>query len=302
MTNTVAVIAGRFQLAELHAGHQHLIETALSKHDAVLILVGVHQGQPTDRNPLDFATRANMLRGAYPQCVVDAIADARTNQHWSQQLDALVKKHFPDHEPVLVGSRDSFLSSYEGSAKKQYIEPLADISATAVRNQVTVEDSPAFRNGVIHAITKQRFPTAYPVVDVAILHTTAPLVLLGRKADETKWRFVGGFVDPTDVSLEAAVRREVREEVGAIEIADITYRASMPINDFRYRGTSDGIISTFFTATYIFGAPQASDDLEEVRWFEITKLTHVLTSQHLAFVEVLNNLIKENHYDSESFQ
>lgn len=73
--------------------------------------------------------------------------------------------------------------------------------------------------------------THFPRVDPAVImlvHDGGELALLGRGPQWNPGRFstLAGFVEPGE-TLEAAVAREVHEEVG-VEIADIRYVASQP--------------------------------------------------------------------------
>ncbi len=91
-------------------------------------------------------------------------------------------------------------------------------------------------------------------------------ILLARKPGEKAYRLIGGFVDPSDGSMEAAARREVMEEAH-IEIGAPEYVGSFHVDDWRYRNEVDQIITTVFVAPYTFGAIQPDDDIEELRWF-----------------------------------
>ncbi|MDO8504789.1 MAG: NUDIX domain-containing protein, partial [Candidatus Liptonbacteria bacterium] len=82
-----------------------------------------------------------------------------------------------------------------------------------------------------------------------------------------------------DPSLEAACRREVGEETG-VEIDGMEYVGSFRIDDWRYRGREDKMLSAFFAATYIFGHPKAEDDIEEVRWVPLALLPDCLIESH----------------------
>lgn len=292
----IGVIIGRFQVPALHAGHRYLIDTAKERHAEVLVLVGVHVGQPTERDPLNYELREELIAETYPTITTKAVFNKSSDSEWSKQVDRLVAEVANGREAVLYASRDSFASHYSGRYPIEELPELPGISGTKLRAEVSSADRTgtgreSFRCGVIYSVTKTRFPTTYPTVDVAILHTAKPLVLLGRKPGEDKWCFVGGFVDPTDRTLEAAVRREVREEVGDIEIDDFRYICSSRINDFRYRNSQDGITTTFFTASYIFGHIKAGDDLEELRWFNYDAIREALKESHQGLgTQLINHL------------
>ncbi|MFN2517996.1 MAG: NAD(+) diphosphatase [Jatrophihabitantaceae bacterium] len=73
----------------------------------------------------------------------------------------------------------------------------------------------------------EHYPRTDPAV-IMLIHDGADLALLGRGVQWVAGRFstLAGFVEPGE-SLEAAVAREVFEEVG-IQICDIRYVASQP--------------------------------------------------------------------------
>jgi NAD+ diphosphatase len=73
----------------------------------------------------------------------------------------------------------------------------------------------------------QHFPRTDPAV-IMLIHDGAELALLGRGVEWGPGRFstLAGFVEPGE-SLEAAVAREVFEEVG-VTVRDIRYIASQP--------------------------------------------------------------------------
>jgi len=73
----------------------------------------------------------------------------------------------------------------------------------------------------------EHYPRTDPAV-IMLIHDGAELALLGRGVQWGSGRFstLAGFVEPGE-SLEAAVAREVFEEVG-VEVCDIRYVASQP--------------------------------------------------------------------------
>lgn len=247
-----------------------------------MIVIGVHGGVAGITDPMDFETRATMIKSEYPDVVVVMIKDHSSNAFWSGRLDNLIKKYFPHYEAILFGSRDSFLSSYEGKFQKKKIHSKIHVCATELRRGVatTVRASADFRAGIIYANTKQIFPTSFQAVDIVIRHSVKNEVIVGRKTGERGWRFPGGFVDPADQSLECAVWREAIEEVGDIEIADIRYLNSFRVDDYRYRKSEHKVMSALFSAVYVFGHITASDDLKDVRWQRLSGLVECLVGEH----------------------
>lgn len=290
---SVGVVIGRFQTPDLHPGHHYLIAEVLKRHEQVCVLVGTRDAQPTNRDPLDYETRRVMIKRHYPRAVILRLDDRGSDTIWSRQVDAILAREFPGMPVTLYGSRDSFISAYTGKVPCVVIGAVPHISATELRESVAraPEESSAFRAGIIYGAA-QRFPTTYPTVDIAILNTSRQEVLLARKEHDARlWRFIGGFVDPKDATLEYAARREASEETGMIEIANLRYVASARIADFRYRGQRDQIITSFFVAEYVFGRPVASDDIAELEWHPLKDMTGLLLPEHKPLGEALVRFI-----------
>ena len=196
-------------------------------------------------------------------------------------MDEKVRDVFNMESVTLYGSKDSFIPYYEGKFKTCELEPDNYVSATDIRESVSkkVISSPEFRSGVIYSVYNQ-FPTVYSTVDVAIFNDKGE-ILLGQKPNETEYRFVGGFVDPTDESDEAAAKREGMEETG-LELGNFEFVGSMKIEDWRYRGMKDRCIMTrFYKCKVVFGAPQPNDDIAVLKWFKFEEsLENILVGEH----------------------
>jgi len=279
---SVGVVVGRFQVASLHPGHLHLMQFVASLHTDLLVVLGTSKF-PTPRNPLSFEMRKAMVTKHFPRAVVLEIQDRRSNADWSLALDALIKDAYPDRQAVLYGSRDSFIPYYSGCLRTQIVAELGAFSGTQERSKVARKllSSIAFRRGVIHGWTT-RLPVTRPMVDIAIIkHETGEVLLGGNPEDpEGRWRFPGGLVDQTDVSLEAAAHREAMEEVGHIEISKPTYVGSTITSDWRYKNSGEAGMTTLFTCHYVFGAPRAGDDISRVAWVALKDLESKLVEEH----------------------
>jgi NAD+ diphosphatase len=108
------------------------------------------------------------------------------------------------------------------------------------------------------------YPHLHPAV--IILIRDGDRVLLTRKALWAKGRYglVAGFVDIGE-SLEAAARREIREEVG-VEVRDLQYVASQ-----YWPFPSQLMIG--FVATYVGGEVRPDHaEIEDARWFSVREL------------------------------
>lgn len=294
--SSLGVIVGRFQVDKLHHGHHHLITTVADANDRLLIVLGSAQGLPCSHYPLSFEARAKMIIEAYPKAIVHELHDQPNNYIWSDNLDRLIATIADnDTSTRLYGSRDSFIPAYMGKYPTITISPYMDYSATVRRERIgnNIRRSKAWRQGVIYAM-QNRLPITYNTVDIAVLRDDQ--VLLGeKKSDDGLLRFIGGFVDDSDISDECAARRELQEEAGKFEIGKLQYIASSRINDWRYKGSKDGIMTRFFVAKYLFGRPQPGDDIDALHWVPITMFQRRLTSAHSHLGELLMNFIKQNH-------
>ncbi len=119
------------------------------------------------------------------------------------------------------------------------------------------------------------YPNAIPTVDIAIIRITPDQtheLLLGKKEHESKWRFVGGFVDADDSSYESAAVRELYEETNIVATEEeITYAGSTKIDDPRYRNHKDKIITHLYVLNLAktIADIQAKDDIKALKWFPL---------------------------------
>lgn len=292
----IGVLVARFQVHNLHDGHIDLIESVCKNHSKVIIFLGIPVIQNTENDPLDFAMRRSMIQEKYPKIVVLPLKDQRSDEKWSADLDDGIKVPFGDMPALLYGSRDSFIPYYKG--KYSTIELITDTfySGTEVRKQVSREilSSSDFRAGVIHATYAQR-PVTYPTVDIVAINERGQ-ILMAKKPNEKLWRFVGGFVDRTDYSWEMAAKREFMEETGGCEIGDLTYIASEQINDWRYRKSKSGIMTTLFLGKFLWGSIKPSDDISQLSWIypnDLDPETQIMEEHKILFIKLINFLNKK---------
>ncbi len=297
-SESLGVAVVRLQVPELHDGHRYLLNTVTAIHKNVLVFIGVTEARLTPEDPLTYEMRASMLKKLYPNVTVGKIADHPSDTAWSRELDASILQvaasiagGSPFDPPVLYGGRDSFLQYYTGQHRTFELPPAPTSSGTEARAAVEIKDTPDFRAGMIFA-SKHKFPISYQCVDAAIRGHDGKF-LLGQKAiDNGKWRFIGGFVSPTDATLETACWREVREETG-IEPGDPEYLGSRQINDFRYpRHGSDRLMSAFFLVPLVFGSGKAADDIDATRWFSLDELVDVLIDEHQPLGDLLRSHLR----------
>jgi len=286
----VGILVGRWQVHELHEAHRELIDTVKAAHDRVIIFVGLSSLRNTLNNPLDFDTRKRMILEQYPDIEVYYVEDHPSDEVWSRTLDALIDRWLKPYQTcVLYGSRDSFLQYYSGKFATQELESTKFISGTEMRRRITnsFPSSPAFRAGMI-AASMNRYTSALPTVDIAILSDDRTKVLMGRKHTDSGLRFIGGFASTTSRTYEADARREVMEETH-VEISDPVYIGSTLINDWRYKNEKDKIKTMFYAATYLYGRPQADDDIASVEWIATSELIRnvPVIPEHVPLVTML---------------
>ena len=289
----VGVIVGRFQSPELHAGHRFLFRHVIARHETVLIVLGSARNPLNRKNPLNYETRKAMILSAYPNVRVVELNDYRHDEVWSKRLDELIAREFPGKLAVLYGSRKSFIPYYSGKHQCVTLKSKPNVSATKIRNNAEkiALASRQFRSGMIYAASL-RPPLSYQAVDIAVIDYERMRVLLGHRDEELgALRFIGGFVDKNDTSLEMAAKREAFEETSGIEIDELRYLGSFRVDDWRYHDNHDGILTAFFIARYVFGAAKAADDLQGLAWVSIDSFMKNLVSEHVPLGEALTSYL-----------
>lgn len=283
------VLVGRFQTHELHQGHIDLIKTIVGNHPKTIIFLGLSPCRVTRNNPLDFESRKQMILKEFPDVNVLYIKDTPTDDVWSKSLDEKIGDIIgPNQTVVLYGSRDCFIKHYTGKYKTQELLQETYVSGSEVRNSISkkVKNTAEFRKGVIWAAYNQ-YPKVWATVDIAIMDEDENRVLLARKPNEAQYRFIGGFAEPNSDSYEQDAKREVMEEAG-VEVSEMEYLGSFKISDWRYEQEMDKIKTVFFKCRYMYGRPQANDDVCEVRWFDIKDFDiEILVSNHKKLMKVL---------------
>ncbi len=244
------VIIGRFQTNELHEGHLELIRKVKAVSDNILILIGTTAATGTDKNPLSFEVRKHLFDSHLSNADILPLQDLPSDKDWSNQIDYIIDG-LGSTEATIWGGRDNSIEDYyTGKHKIRIIEQEGHHSATSIRKEVAREpiNCPNFRAGIIHHV-ENRWPIVYSTVDVVLFrdNNDAYEVLVGKKGD--KFAFIGGFVDPSDNTLEAAAIRELKEETG-IEQDCLTYKKSIKIEDARYNKTKDSIMTHIFTGKH----------------------------------------------------
>lgn len=288
----VGIIVGRFQTPALHEGHIELLNTVCAEHEKVIIFLGLSPVKGTLNNPLDYQMREQMIKEKFPNVIVQYIKDVMDDAVWTAKLDSQIEDLVTPKQKVrLYGSRDSFIAGYVGGKHPvSELKPTRIVSASEIREKayVKAKNSEDFRSGVIWA-TGNKYPTVYTTVDIAIFDEDEKRILLAKKPNEKKYRFVGGFANPDSPSFEADARREVSEETH-LEITEPKYVGSFLIDDWRYKHEQDKIKTILFRAKKMFGKEEPDDDICELRWFDFESLeTSELVYNHRILLAALKD-------------
>lgn len=298
----IGIVIGRFQCHELTPGHIELIDSVKTRHDKVIIFLGLSPLRNTSEDPLDFRCRKAMIAETYPDIDIYYIDDVPNDDVlWSHTLDnQILKWKNPGQSVMLYGSRDSFLNAYKGKFPTTELEATTRISATEIRRRVCNNYPPTkdYRAGLV-ASTSLKYPQVHPTVDVAIIDRSRKQALFIKKKDQKKLRFVGGY-SAKSATFEEDARREVMEET-KVEVSYPKYIGSALIDDPRYRGKKDCIKTLFFIADYIFGSPNVDNEedltekIESYHWIEFKHLElNIVEDEHKILMDLLLNYLMVN--------
>lgn len=280
--SAVGVIVGRFQVDALHFGHQHLIGFVRDQHDDVLLVLGVRHGARSKLYPLKFGEREQMIRELYGSAVrIAALSDNPIDpKFWSRHLDDLIEEMYPGRPAILYGSRQSFIPLYSGKFPAVEVPVLVAGSGTKVRAEMKFPGNRDARAAIIYEI-ENRYPFMYSTSDLAIVDKQqGRILLIGKNQHEGYLSFVGGHAGKEDPGAMAVARREASEEIPGVEFGELRYLDTLTIDDPRYRGTPDGIMTTFFEAPYLGGVAKPSDDADTAEWVGKGELISRLVPWH----------------------
>ena len=297
---SIGALVGRFQVHELHEAHQYVINQVVDNHKKVILFLGVPKVVGTKNNPLDFDTRKKMIQKHYPNIVILALPDFGDDKRWSHELDKRIKEIYRIGDVLLYGGRDSFIPHYKNGGGQFDCKELSEygtfVSGTEVRKMVSeeVKDSADFRAGVIYQSYNQ-YPKVHPCVDIAIFDEKEERVLMAKRPYEDNWRFSGGFSKPTDSSYEQTARRKIGDDAGVnLVVSDLNYIGSVTIPDWRYQSEQDKIMSVLFKTKKGWGRIEPSDDVSELRWFNITDLEKLnIVKEHEVLMTMLLKDLKK---------
>lgn len=293
----IGVLVARFQTNDLHDGHKYVIDQVVKNHKKVIIFLGVPKFVGTKKNPLDFDTRKKMIQQYYPDIVVSSIPDTNDNHIWAKELDKRIREIYPHGDVLLYGSRDSFIPYYHQGLGKfitKELDPLGTFTATDVRRLISeeVKNSIDFRSGVIyHAYNL--YPRVIPTLTLIPFNSDKTKILISKKYNENSWKLISGFILPSDDTIELSGKRILLNKAGTnIESENYQYFASMKVEDWRFRGEDDKVMTTIMTCDYLWGQINPSDDISEIKWIsikELKKSTSLISLDQMTIIDKIIN-------------
>jgi len=293
------VTVARFQLPKLHEAHIELINKMLNNYQNVLIVLGISPiNFSTKKNPLNLAMRKQMIKETFNtnRIKVAYLEDQESNFIWSDKLDSIVAKFVKSKQTVMLcGGRDSFLPYYKNNFPtvqyKDFIQT-EFLSATSIRNEImkTSSFNEDFRAGVTYNACNM-IPRCVPAIDLLIRRDDT--VLLGKRVNDTKYSFVGGWVYPGETFEQACIRvgyDKCNLTLNDDYLAPIKSFANF---DWRFRGEVDDLTSMLFLVDQFNGLPEPKGNITKLKYIKYTDILDKITNTHYPIAEyVKNNFFK----------
>lgn len=285
----IAIIIGGFQTPNIPNEQFKLIRDIIISNDKVVVLL-LDNKITNQKWPLSYEVRREMILNAFGLKISDIpLPNTELNVDWSLLIDARIDLIKTDKDSLSVHISKELYGRYTGKYKGNLSAPYNlftnrhPFPYNPVMTPNEEERLWAYRCGHMDAY-KREYGYVYPTVDVAVIKIAGkfqtPLLLLGRKKNESFFRFPGGFVDPKDDSRETTARRELYEETKLSIEGRPIFLGDFKIDDWRYKNTHDSIMTSFYKVDYSFGIPEAADDLLEVKWFSMQEAEECIGEAH----------------------
>jgi len=318
----IAITVGRFQTPYLSIDHKKLIRKMFEdENDEVVIFIGYCDKNPTRRNPFNVNVVIETIKqyvrdlnkDKKKPCYIFMLPDLKSDKKWCEVLiEKFTNVTFDDEQRyIFYGGRDSYLKTineykniFVEKMKNVIIEEIENhnnISATYIREQCKVLDYNSiivpsdFNKGIVYSVYN-RYINPLMTVDVALCNKGR--ILLGRKKYNDKYQFIGGFVDCADESIEKAALRELNEEITNIKLSSSLQLIGVyKIDDWRYKNEQEKIFTTFFYCEIDDSCLDkiiASDDIEEIKFFDFYNIENFIENEHLVLYENLIKFVNKN--------
>lgn len=252
------VYIGRFQ--PFHNGHLDVLHQIIDKmdktYDRIILIIG-SLGSDSPRNPIDSASRYDMIQNILDNDEVVNKADVRTHifvesiqdspYNWTMfgkwLQDSLKSYSFNMENNILCGME--YIKDYANLVGAPFWQATENVHvhATDIRRAFSENDTeflkanlPAgiFANEELFAKIKDEIVSTYNlqqkyIKDLnpkysSVYKTVDNIVLCAGhilfvvRKDNGKYALPGGFQDPTDLSAQKAAERELMEETGFVRL------------------------------------------------------------------------------------
>lgn len=299
----LGVIIGRF--SGFHAGHEFLIETALSRSDEVRILLGSANRPRTVKNPWTWQERAKVILDKFPDAHISIapINDYKYNdEQWISDVNLTVEKYLDgkNAQVTLFGHEKPDTHYLAWFPNWRYFQVESEVigSGTSTRNQL-YRNTPGIFTPEVQAdfeyFEKERETFKnYPYPDAlnincadAVVECAGHILLIKRKAAPGKntWALPGGHKNRNETFLDCAFR-ELTEETN-LRVPEKVLRGSVQATKLFDSPTRGCGIPKSTLAVYIkiekdrdgnMPRVSPSDDAAEAEW---VKLNDVMNSRKL---------------------
>jgi ADP-ribose pyrophosphatase YjhB (NUDIX family) len=133
----------------------------------------------------------------------------------------------------------------------------------------------------------------YPIIAVnAIIFTSPSCFILTRREDNNRWCLPGGIIEVGE-SVEEALKREVKEEIGVnCEIEKLVgIYSTNNIKETCITNMSSIILA--FRCNILEGIPNVSEEVAEIGLFTINNLPQdIIENQKIRIIHAINNSSK----------
>ena len=260
----------------------------------MILVVKTPAVKSTKDSPLSYESVEWMARCSFDGLFkeIRSLKECNDPEKWCKDLDALLPENCTIYEldDLCLHSR-----KYEENSGKHPIVVLStglDEHERMLRETVDTETQNFdYRRGAQAALNSQ-YDSVYPTVDCVIFSDDSlSHMYMVKKPDEKRWRFVGGFSDPSDTSYSCAARREAKEETG-MECVCFDWIGSTKIDDWRYRNERNKIITNIFAMKVVSGEAKADDDVSEIELKNIDELTFDdIQPEHIPIFEKVKHYV-----------
>ena len=288
MTNAYSIIVGSFHTEWLADETIQKLLPIIQNTKTNIIFLLQDNGIVNQKWPLPFQERSEMLREVFePNTItIGPLPDCELDEDWTAAIEQRLDLLLPENNRCTLYFSEASAACYHPK-KYKVVESLKKFNSNLcppyVRTFGDITDiSIAYRKGIRESYLRS-YGCVYPTVDIALtkIDNMRRMILVGKKKNESFYRLPGGFVDKKDETRQLAARRELYEETNLTVEGNLISLGDFKIDDWRYKNTTDSILTTLFLGEYSFGILKAGDDLvKEVAWIPLDTADAVIGKAH----------------------